>query len=396
MITKIKQEIKKWKNFAIFSLALALFFVLEYFHNWANDFFINLHFCDHLFCMIFSAIFFAFAYFAWQKKRSYLNMAIIVLIVGIILMNLTYCEGGQMYLGDFSFGSFSIFSINETICKPGVVCCEHNCTVPIPPCLETDFGRDYLSYGVVRSGVNIDDICLEDGNLRERYCNSELTYTSEDIDCEVTYGTDWTCIEGECRYSATPTPPTPEDKENTLALCSDGADNDGDGFADCLDSDCAEFCPDCDHADYPACLAYCSETSTCKQIFLYDGTPDGGICSCVPDGEIACSDEGIPGDDRTCTGYCPYDMYCVNDKFGCFCQDFPCFDFDHGFFIEEPGTCMNLNLTMFDDYCLDDEILIEYTCSSEGCIPNEINCSVIYGGAGYECVSPWGIGYCAI
>ena len=52
-INKIKQEMKKWKNFTIVSLILGLFFVLEYFHSWANNTFINLHFCDHFFCMLF-------------------------------------------------------------------------------------------------------------------------------------------------------------------------------------------------------------------------------------------------------------------------------------------------------------------------------------------------------
>ena len=35
-----------------------------------------------------------------------------------------------------------------------------------------------------------------------------------------------------------------EETEDTLALCSDGEDNDGDGFADCADPDCAAYCAD--------------------------------------------------------------------------------------------------------------------------------------------------------
>ncbi len=75
---KIKKELEKWKNFVIFSLVLAIFFVLEYFHKWANEFFIKLHFCNHTFCMVFAIIFFAFAFFAWQKKKSYINIALII------------------------------------------------------------------------------------------------------------------------------------------------------------------------------------------------------------------------------------------------------------------------------------------------------------------------------
>lgn len=31
--------------------------------------------------------------------------------------------------------------------------------------------------------------------------------------------------------------------ENTAASCNDGIDNDGDGFTDCNDTGCSEFCP---------------------------------------------------------------------------------------------------------------------------------------------------------
>lgn len=43
-----------------------------------------------------------------------------------------------------------------------------------------------------------------------------------------------------------PPPPTPPAVENTLPLCSDGIDNDGDSLADLADPDCASFNPDDD------------------------------------------------------------------------------------------------------------------------------------------------------
>src|SRR4051812_31737899 len=41
--------------------------------------------------------------------------------------------------------------------------------------------------------------------------------------------------------------------ENTPAACSDGVDNDGDGYADCSDPDCSGIgtCPICGQIDHP-------------------------------------------------------------------------------------------------------------------------------------------------
>jgi len=133
----LKKSLKKPKNFIIFSLALALFFLLSFFHEWANNFFIKLHFCDHTYCMIFSIIFFAFAYFAWKKKKEYLNMALIVLIVGIILMNLIPCDiNGKISLKEL----FTTYPETED-------------------CMDICVGWDvgYMS--------KVPDTCLEEGDL---------------------------------------------------------------------------------------------------------------------------------------------------------------------------------------------------------------------------------------
>ena len=70
--------------------------------------------------------------------------------------------------------------------------------VPVPPCYETDTGRDYLSLGRILSGVNRPDKCVSDDVLRERYCSSETEYTSEDVSCSEKYGSSWGCDDGEC------------------------------------------------------------------------------------------------------------------------------------------------------------------------------------------------------
>jgi len=48
-------------------------------------------------------------------------------------------------------------------------------------------------------------------------------------------------------------------QENTAELCSDGKDNDGDGFIDCYDGDCYDFLPSCNDVN-----EYLEDTSGCK------------------------------------------------------------------------------------------------------------------------------------
>jgi len=380
---KIKKELEKWKNFVIFSLVLAIFFVLEYFHKWANEFFIKLHFCNHTFCIVFAIIFFGFAFFAWQKKKSYINIALIILVIGILFMNFTYCDvDGKMYLIDM--GMFFSSLQEQNITK---VCCEHDCSVPIPPCLETDSGRDYLSYGLVMSGVDIGDLCLADGNLRERYCNSDLTYTSEDIDCAVKYGDTWICEEGECRDSGEIVD-VEEIVDGNESDCGDGIDNDGDLLIDCADPDCdyawleggcGDFDYSCEHnptTPYPSCGGTCPPGSVCGVYNTGDGTLDGGWCECIPEGETSCYES----DD--CTGWCDegYEYICVGDNDGCYCEWIydldTCFDSDGGIEPTVGGVVvytpfMNLDQCEFKF----DNWLTEYSCGEDRIVINPIDCN---------------------
>ena len=79
--------------------------------------------------------------------------------------------------------------------------------------------------------------------------------------------------------------------ENTAALCSDGMDNDDNGFADCNDRGCCS-------------VVTCDPSTTCGRL------PDGGG-DCTPtgaeDSEAACTD----GVDNDCNGF--FD-----------CRDFAC------------------------------------------------------------------------
>jgi len=70
--------------------------------------------------------------------------------------------------------------------------------VEIPPCVDTDGGKDYLAQGTILSGLDRSDQCVNTDKLRERYCDTTLTYTVEDISCSEQYGRNWVCEEGEC------------------------------------------------------------------------------------------------------------------------------------------------------------------------------------------------------
>lgn len=378
---KIKQELEKWQNFMIVSLVLAVFFVLNTFHNWANNFIIKLHFCSHTYCMIYSVFWFVFAYLAWDKKKSYLKTALIILVVGIILMNMSVCVNGNI-----SIGSFSLKSFTENKCTSGVDCPGDIVEVPIPPCRETDTGRDYITFGTVLSGANIEDICM--GNvLRERYCNSETTYTSEDINCPEKYGTDWICEEGECREAEIPIPDL-----GTETNCGDGIDNDNDQMIDCVDTDCAfaftdggcgDFDYSCQHiSPYPLCGGTCPIGEKCID-YSVDGS---GWCECMSELETACG-ESYPN----CGGWCAEGDICLPAEKGCICvfDNGNCYESDSD---DNPligGYCYNFaDNTFYYDECASSLVLFEQKCIySYGCDTFSIICSndTDYGLFGYTC-----------
>jgi len=79
--------------------------------------------------------------------------------------------------------------------------------VDLPPCIDTDDGKDYITKGQILSGMNLEDKCITSKKLRERFCSSTLTYTSTDIVCADEYGLGWGCDEGECvEIEASPFP----------------------------------------------------------------------------------------------------------------------------------------------------------------------------------------------
>jgi len=70
--------------------------------------------------------------------------------------------------------------------------------VKLPPCFETDNGTDYLTFGTILSGMNVNDSCIDGDKLKEQYCDSYTTYSSKDISCSGQYGSGWICSNNEC------------------------------------------------------------------------------------------------------------------------------------------------------------------------------------------------------
>ena len=387
-MNKIKKELYKWKNFMVVAIGLAIFFGLEYFHTWANDFIIKLHFCNHYFCIIFAVIFCVIAFMAYNKKKAYVKLMLIVLVVGIILMNMAVCDiNGSMSIGSFSLGFASISFDTHTECTPGVDCAGDVVEVPIPPCIETDAGRDYLTFGTILSGANLDDLCMGD-ILRERYCSDTLTYTSEDIDC-TTLGVGWTCEEGECREGEIIVDIIEEEEEIIIGNetdCGDGIDNDGDGLIDCDDLDCqipldeggcGDFDYSCEHtSDYPTCGGTCQVGYECGVYNTGDGTLDAGWCECMPEDETPCYESS------GCDGWCDdgYDYICTGDTDGCYCEwvyDLEtCYDSDGGIEPTIGGFVFYTPLNM-PDVCefKFDNWLTEYSCGEDRIVTNPIDCA---------------------
>ena len=382
----------------LISLALGVFFVVGFkIHDLFSNLSIRLHFCNHLACMIFALLWFLFAaigIFLLTKKTKFKRFRYIpyivlaaVLVIGIIFMNITVCDvSGGMSFGIPFLQDTSTAAEN---CNPGVDCPGDVVAVPIPPCIETDVGRDYITFGTILSGANLDDLCMGDV-LRERYCDSELTYTSEDINCETEYGDDWTCEEGECRIeeATAPTPALPVDDGDPESDCGDGIDNDGDLLIDCADPDCdyswfeggcGDFDYSCEHnptEEYPFCGGTCPPGEVCGDYAIESSS----WCSCVPEDETSCVDS-------TGDGWCEEGYNCVEDSGEYYCEfDFgTCEDTDGGdnplvggFTIVDHPEFGILNIieycgfekgdesTLYEYYCLAGEDMnIEYDCFTD-------------------------------
>jgi hypothetical protein len=395
---KLKKKLKL-NIFTIIYFLFFLFFAIPFFvHKWASNLALQLHFCNHLVCFLYSLIWLILAFVSiimWKKikrqnkkkkKKSIkilIIIAIIVLVVGIIFMNITYCntENKIHFLGfkEAITGLFTSTSSNlGEDCTSGVDCPGDVVEVPIPPCIDTDTGRDYITPGMILSGANIPDVCMGTDILRERYCFDTLTYTSEDVSCSE-YNADYVCEAGECVLGEV----IDDDGEGGDEIvsetnCGDGIDNDEDGDIDCADSDCnipfedggcGDFDYSCQHlSPYPECGGTCPTGEECIVYYAGDGTLDGGWCECMPEEETPCGGSG------GCAGWCLEGDICIWDSAGCFCEfDFGCLETDSGIDPTHGGVTTHFPAQFIDQCIFKTDRLIEYSCG-DGIENDEIDC----------------------
>jgi len=386
IILKMARKKKKKKRRAtkieiiLTSIATAvfLFFVLPFFMFTAL-WIPKLHFCSYSLNFFFSLIWLCFGiiglYFLCSYKKMNKVLAVIylvVLIIGILFINVILCLPDGSYTSTFS----ETTELFEPIPDEPI-------PVPYPPCRETDSGRDYISFGMILSGADIADMCLNGDILRERYCDSELTYTSEDISCS-DYSPGYSCVSNECTltdigddgggyidadgdgYYVDDDNPDRSDCDDTnpdvnpgeTEICDDDLDNDCDGIFD--NSDCSggsgdaeeELVPetDCgDGLDNDGDTFIDCEDTDCQIPFEEGGCGEfeyscdhrspypecGGTCPTGEECIIYNAGDGtldggwcscMPEEETACygsvgcSGWCGEDYNCIGDSFGCYCE----------------------------------------------------------------------------
>jgi hypothetical protein len=358
----IKKEVKKKEIssekrnlrliLSIFSFLLFLFFGLSLFHNWANLILIKLHFCDHLFCIIYSLIWFfsgiwnLFHYckkdnleenkknlIEKEKKRLKKEMFIfiLVLILGIFLMNIIPCdEYAKISFGlktnDFykdelgTNDSYEYENNNLEKNKDNFILNEENFS---------DSDDPFYPNGTLKS-----NFCLDYFNLR-KYTSIESHTESnaviiEDIDCREFYGPYSCCINGKCIANCT------KEEYSCESYSEIYLDREYYGFVEEYgDEKCSDISNrDCDYGVEWSREHFDSDGKCC-------------IWKCLenpPEPDIPEPD--IPEN---------------------FCQDS-----DEGLNPEIPGICNDGN--SYTDYCIDNSKLMEFKCSEDICVGVEWQC----------------------
>ena len=176
-----------------------------------------------------------------------------------------------------------------------------NCVV----CTDSN-GINYLTSGEVYGVNNIEggaypelrsDYCFEGTNyLNYNYCklypiDGHYYVATNSEDCETLVGAGSICSDGAC-------------VQETVEICDDGLENDGDGFVDCEDSDCSSESV----CSIPTTEIDCNDYIDNDQDHLIDST--GGcdvnddwtieyLCGCDSDGDGSLD---VYAYDKTCSG----------------------------------------------------------------------------------------------
>jgi hypothetical protein len=188
----------------LISLLFFIFFFSSFFHDLANSLPIRLHFCDHFFCILFSLIWLILFIFnlihffrnSDSKKenddakgfRWRIFCFVVIFFIGILLMNITYCNlGGKIIFGFENNNLFLESEDDAEFEKKNDVFVDNSAEI------SSNLEDPFYSNGSLRSNLCLDKFILREYNLLDS--GSVLV---EDIDCKETYGSTSCCQDGKC------------------------------------------------------------------------------------------------------------------------------------------------------------------------------------------------------
>jgi|GEM_PF-2621517 len=264
---------------------------------------------------------------------------------------------------------------------------------PEPECTESDSGLNKNVKGsVVANGITYDDVCESEGTLREYFC-SGTEVSSNLVDC----GEGFECSQGACVESE-----EEEVEEPDCVETDSGRDYTTSGtltykWSDYVDTcqgnyDMIEYYCEDDkmkqenhHCDVGqrcvdgACIvldASCTDSDSSNELELGTTIQYGGgmvigssTDSCVDAAsrtEYYCED----GMAKSRVEPCPLDYYCEGGA----CHML-CFDADLGKEFDEPSYVRS-DEGIFNDYCVDEETVMEYYCSDDNRMSIEKQCNL--------------------
>jgi hypothetical protein len=291
-----------------------------------------------------------------------------------------YCQGENLV---------QYLCLNDTLDSETLECPSGVCNAGVclsDGCVDSDGGQDREEKGTVTLGsTNYTDLCISNNRVEEYYCSTG-TVLSKILTCSAGY----TCDDGAC----------------TEATCTDTESGSGEYTAGTVTKggiDYTDYCINSNEINE----FYCSGNTVASITLTCDSDYEcaGGICvstECYDDdgGSDKYTQGTVSYDDTDYTDYCTdadsvREYYCSAEEVhyatldcpdGYACDDGECIVTDECEETDDGNDEYEFGTTTFggydyEDYCDDDETLIEFFCDGDYSIDyDEIECD-----SGYEC-----------